>query len=70
MNSVVLSALTVILGIIVNSMCAFALARLKFRGKRVILGIILATLIVPFETLALPLLWWANKLPYYDGSIG
>ena len=70
MNSIVLSALTVILGIIVNSMCAFALARLKFRGKRVILGIILATLIVTFETLALPLLWWANKLPYYDGSIG
>ena len=63
MNSVVLSALTVILGIIVNSMCAFALARLKFRGKRVILGIILATLIVPFETLALPLLWWRTNSP-------
>jgi multiple sugar transport system permease protein len=70
MNSIVLSVLTVVLGIIVNSMCAFALARLRFRGKMVILGIILATLIVPFETLALPLLWWVNKLPYYDGSIG
>jgi multiple sugar transport system permease protein len=69
-NSIVLSVLTVVLGIIVNSMCAFALARLRFRGKMVILGIILATLIVPFETLALPLLWWVNKLPYYDGSIG
>ena len=22
---------------------------------------------MPFETLALPLLWWVNKLPYYDG---
>src|SRR6478672_10884050 len=51
MNSIVLSVLTVVLGIIVNSMCAFALARLRFRGKMVILGIILATLIVPFETL-------------------
>jgi multiple sugar transport system permease protein len=70
LNSIVLSVLTVVLGIIVNSMCAFALARLRFRGKMVILGIILATLIVPFETLALPLLWWVNKLPYYDGSIG
>jgi multiple sugar transport system permease protein len=70
MNSIVLSVLTVVLGIIVNSMCAFALARLKFRGKAVILGVILATLIVPFETLALPLLWWVNKLPYYDGSVG
>jgi multiple sugar transport system permease protein len=70
LNSIVLSVLTVVLGIIVNSMCAFALARLRFRGKMVILGVILATLIVPFETLALPLLWWVNKLPYYDGSIG
>jgi len=70
MNSIVLSVLTVVLGIIVNSMCAFALARLRFRGKMAILGVILATLIVPFETLALPLLWWVNKLPYYDGSIG
>ncbi len=70
MNSIILSALTVTLGLIVNSMCAFALARLKFRGRSIILGIIIATLIVPFETLALPLLWWVNKLPYYDGSVG
>ena len=70
MNSIVISALTVALGLIVNSMCAFALARLKFRGRAVILGVIIATLIVPFETLALPLLWWVNKLPYYDGSVG
>jgi multiple sugar transport system permease protein len=46
------------------------LSRLKFKGQGFILGIILATLIVPFETLALPLLWWVNLLPYYDGSIG
>ena len=32
----------------------------------ILLGIILATLIVPFETMALPLLWWSNKLPFYD----
>jgi len=70
MNSIIISVLTVVLGIVVNSMCAFALARLKFRGRGIILGVIIATLIVPFETLALPLLWWVNKLPYYDGSIG
>jgi multiple sugar transport system permease protein len=46
-------------------MAAFALARIKFRGSGIVLGIILATLIVPFETLALPLLWWANKLPFF-----
>jgi multiple sugar transport system permease protein len=70
MNSIVIAALTVVLGLIVNSMAAFALARLKFRGRKVLLAVIIATLIVPFETLALPLLWWVNKLPYYDGTTG
>ena len=70
MNSVIISVVTVVLGLIVNSMAAFALARLEFRGRKVLLAVIIATLIVPFETLALPLLWWVNKLPYYDGTIG
>lgn len=67
-NSVLISVCTVVLGLIVNSMAAFALARLRFRGKTVILSIIIATLIVPFETLALPLLWWVNKLPWLDAN--
>lgn len=66
MNSVIISVLTVVLGIIVNSMAAFALSRLHFSGQKLVLGVILATLIVPFETLALPLLWWCNQLPWID----
>lgn len=66
LNSVIITVCTVALGLIVNSMAAFALSRIKFRGQKIILGIILATLIVPFETMALPLLWWVNKLPYFD----
>jgi multiple sugar transport system permease protein len=66
LNSVLISVATVALGLVVNSMAAFALSRIKFRGQQVILGIILATLIVPFETMALPLLWWVNKLPFLD----
>ena len=65
-NSVIITVCTVAFGLLVNSMAAFALSRIKFRGQKVILGIILATLIVPFETMALPLLWWVNKLPYFD----
>ena len=64
-NSIVITVVTVVLGLIVNSMAAFSLARIKFRGGSFVLGIILATLIVPFETLALPLLWWSNKLPFF-----
>ena len=66
MNSIMISVCTVGLGLIVNSMAAFALSRITFKGQKLILGIILATLIVPFETMALPLLWWSNKLPFYD----
>jgi multiple sugar transport system permease protein len=66
LNSVIISVSTVVLGLIVNSMAAFALSRLRFRGQKVILGVILATLIVPFETMALPLLWWVNTLPFFD----
>lgn len=70
MNSILISVSTVALGLVVNSMAAFALSRMTFKGRQVILGVILATLIVPFETMALPLLWWVNTLPYIDGSQG
>ena len=70
LNSVLISVSTVAFGLVVNSMAAFALSRMNFRGQKVVLGVILATLIVPFETMALPLLWWVNTIPYFDGSQG
>lgn len=68
LNSVIVSVFTVALGIVVNSMAAFALSRVQFKGQKLILGIIIATLIVPFETMALPLLWWVNQLPWLDAN--
>lgn len=62
-NSIGISAVTVALGLLINSLAAFGLARLRWRGKQIVLTLIIATLIVPFETLALPLVWWVNKLP-------
>jgi len=63
LNSIGISAATVALGILVNSMAAFALSRMTFRGQKIVLTGIIATLIVPLETFALPLVWWVNKLP-------
>ncbi|MET3707146.1 multiple sugar transport system permease protein [Arthrobacter sp. UYEF6] len=65
-NSIGISAITVALGVVINSMCAFGLSRMQVRGKRIVFGAILATLIVPFQTLALPLLWWVNQLPWLE----
>ena len=68
--STVVTVAIVVLGLIVNSMAGFALSRLRWKGRAVVMAMVIATLIVPFETLALPLLWWVNLLPYYDGSTG
>jgi multiple sugar transport system permease protein len=65
-NSVLISAVTVALGLVINSMAAFALSRMRWHGRRVVLAAIIATLIVPFETFALPLVWWVNKLPWLE----
>ncbi|MGN9907735.1 carbohydrate ABC transporter permease [Phytohabitans sp. LJ34] len=64
LNSLFISLLTVALGVLVNSMAAFALSRLSWPGRRVALSVVIATLVVPFETFALPLVWWVNKLPW------
>ena len=64
LNSLFVSLVTVVLGVLVNSMAAFALSRLVWPGRGIALSIVIATLVVPFETFALPLLWWVNQLPW------
>lgn len=64
LNSIVISGITVALGLFVNSLAAFGLSRLRWKGRGFVLSLVLATLVVPFETFALPLLWWVNQLPW------
>lgn len=63
-NSVLVTVTTVAVGLFLNSMAAFSFVFLNWRGKAVVLSIILATFIVPFETIAVPLLLVVNKLPW------
>jgi len=53
-----------VLSLLVCSLAAFSFVFLNWRGRGVILSVILATLIVPFETIAIPLLLIASKLPW------
>lgn len=64
-NSTFIMLTTVLLGLLVNSMIAYALARLNFTGRGVVLGIIVALIIVPFEAIAVPLLLLVNNLPWF-----
>ena len=62
-NSLIVSLITVAFGLVVNSMAGFALSRMRFRGQTRVLGLIVATLIVPFDSIAIPLLFEVAKLP-------
>ncbi|AUH66486.1 carbohydrate ABC transporter permease [Paracoccus zhejiangensis] len=64
MNSVLVTGITVALSLLICSLAAFSFTFLDWTGKGLLLSIILATLIVPFETIAIPLLMICSKLPW------
>lgn len=61
-NSTFITLISVSIGVIFNSMIAFALARMQFRFKNVILIGILALIIVPIESILIPMLLLVNKM--------
>jgi len=63
-NSLLITSVTVMLGLLINSMAGFALANMRWKGQEVVLTVIIATLILPFETIAVPLLMVVSKLPW------
>ena len=62
-NSVIITLVTVALSIVVNSMAAFAMARLNWPGKRLVFAFVIAILIIPFEAIAIPLLMLVSEVP-------
>jgi ABC-type glycerol-3-phosphate transport system permease component len=54
-NSLVVAGSTTLLCLVLGGLCAYALARLRFRGKNAILGIILAVAMFPQITIVAPL---------------
>lgn len=55
MNSLTISAITIVLSLFFSSMVGYALALYDFKGRNLIFGFVLFILMVPFEILMLPL---------------
>lgn len=55
------------LGLLFNSMAAFAFARLEFPGQRWLFGLVLVLIILPVEVLAVPLLLTVRDLGLTGG---
>ena len=64
LNSLIVTMVTVSLSILLCSLAGFAFVYLNWKGRDLILSFVLATLIVPFETIAIPLLLIVSRLPW------
>ncbi len=67
-NSLVIVACIVTLGLLVNSLIAYALARMPFPGRKLILILIVVLVVIPFESVAVPLLLLVNQFPWFNGA--
>lgn len=67
-NSLMVTGVTMVLSLLLCSMAAFAFVFLEFPGRNLMLAVVLATFIVPFESIAIPLLLVVNNLPWVGGA--
>jgi len=59
-TSLIVSTVVVVGGLLVNSIGAYALARLRWHGRDAVLLIVVALVILPFEAIAVPLFYLLN----------
>ncbi len=65
-NSLFITSVTVLAGMVFNSMLAFSLARLHFKGQRFIVSIVVALMIIPIESVVIPMLLMVNIVGWID----
>ena len=69
-NTFYIAIATVLINVFLSSMTGFALARMHFRGRQFILYAVLATTMVPFQVLLIPLFIVTLKLGLVDSYAG
>lgn len=55
LNSLFISALTVVIGLVICTMAAFGLSALKFRGQTALFSVVILSFLIPFDAIAIPL---------------
>ncbi|WP_083940729.1 carbohydrate ABC transporter permease [Schaalia vaccimaxillae] len=54
-NSIVVTATTILLGLMISAAAAFALSAISFKGNKAIFGIVVLSFLIPFDAIAVPL---------------
>lgn len=71
-NSTLVAIAVTVFQIITSALAGYALARLKFKGRQAILLVVLATLVIPFQLLVIPIflvLKWGHLINTYGALI-
>jgi multiple sugar transport system permease protein len=71
-NSTLVALAVTALQVVTSALAGYALARLQFRGRQLILLLVIATLVIPFQLLVIPIflvLKWGHLLNTYGALI-
>ena len=69
-NSVVVALISVTANLLLASLAAYPLARMDFRGRGIVFGVLLATMMVPFQLLMIPVYELALALGLHNTTVG
>ncbi len=67
-NTILVTVIAVSSQVVLGSMAGYAFARLKFPGKNIIFFTLLATMMVPFEVLIIPIFLFIRGFPLAGGN--
>jgi putative chitobiose transport system permease protein len=70
LNSLWVAALAVVFNVLLASLAAYPLARMPFKGRGLVFGVLLATMMVPFQLLMIPVYELAVALRLQNTSLG
>lgn len=65
-NSIGIAVVYTVLSSMVSAMCGYGLAKYRFRGRGILLGVVLATMMIPFQVLLVPLFQMMASMGWID----
>lgn len=68
-NSLFITGMVVLAGLVVNSLAGYAFARLAWRGRKLLFALVLAILILPLEAIAVPLFYQVTLFGWRDSYL-
>lgn len=67
-NSTIVAILTVVLNLALSVLAAYPLARMKFKGQKMMVLLVLSTMMIPFQVIMIPLYLIVLKLGLVDSN--